>query len=210
MTRTGPFQRHTAQYDGWFEEYRFVYEAELRAVGSMLPPGKRGLEIGAGTGSFAVPLAIDVGIEPSGNMRARAREKGMNVLGAVAEHLPFRDAAFGFVLMVTTLCFLDDVPASFRESSRVLTDGGDLIIGFVDRTSRIGQEYVRHQHENVFYREATFYSVEEVVDALEAACFVDFILCQTIFDDLPRITEHEEVRPGHGKGSFVVIRGRKQ
>jgi len=210
MARTDPFQLFTAQYDQWFEENRFVYEAELQAVRSLLPSGKHGLEIGAGSGRFAKPLGVELGIEPSGNMRSRARERGLGVLGAVAEHLPFRDSAFGFALMVTTICFLDDVSAAFREASRVLSEDGCLIVGFVDRNSRIGKEYVRHQHENVFYRVATFYCVEEVMHAMEEAGFHDFSFCQTIFEDLHLITEHEAVRPGHGQGSFVVISGTKK
>ena len=184
MAKTDPFQKYTANYDEWFDENRFVYEAELQAVRSLLPQKKRGLEVGAGTGRFAVPLGIELGIEPSGNMRARAREKGLGVLGAVAEYLPFRDSAFGFVLMVTTICFLDDVSAAFREARRVLSEDGCLIVGFVDRNSRIGQEYVRHQHENVFYREATFHSVEEVIHTMEDAGFHDFSFYQTIFEEL--------------------------
>lgn len=210
MARTDPFQLFTAQYDEWFEENRFVYEAELQAVRSLLPTGKHGLEIGAGTGRFAIPLGIETGIEPSGNMRSRARERGLGVLGAVAEFLPFRDATFEFALMVTTICFFDDVSAAFREARRVLSKNGCLIVGFVDRNSRIGQEYVRHQHENVFYREARFHSVEEVIHTMEDAGFHDFSFYQTIFEELHRITEHEAVRPGYGQGSFVVMRGRKR
>lgn len=210
MVRTDPFQKYAAQYDQWFEEYRFVYEAELQAVRSLLPHGKRGMEIGMGTGRFAIPLGIEVGIEPSGNMRAFARERGVKPLGGVAEKLPVKDSAFGFVLMVTTICFLDDMTEAFREACRVLSEGGYLIVGFVDRNSPIGQEYVRHQHENVFYREATFYCVDEVLKAMKIAGFHGFTFRQTIFKDLSQITEHEAVRSGYGQGSFVVIRGEKK
>lgn len=210
MTKTDPFEKYTADYDEWFDENRFVYEAELQAVRPLLPSGKRGLEIGAGTGRFAGPLGVEVGIEPSGNMRSRARERGLNFPGAVAEHLPFRDAVFGFALMVTTICFLDDVSAAFREARRVLSKDGCLIVGFVDRNSRIGREYVRHQHENVFYRVATFYTVQEVINAMEDAGFHEFDFRQTIFNELPLITGQEAVRPGHGQGSFVVMRDTKK
>ncbi len=209
MARTEPFERHTAHYDDWFERNRFVYAAELRAVRSLMPEGKRGLEIGVGTGRFAAPLGVDLGIEPSASMGALARGRGIRLVAAVAEHLPFRDSSFGLVLMVTTVCFLDDIDRAFREAFRVMSDGGSLLVGFVDRNSTLGRVYLEHQHENVFYRDATFYSVEEVLASMVAAGFHSFEFSQTVFNDLSRITENEVVEPGYGRGSFVVARGEK-
>ena len=37
MPKTYPFQKHTGQYENWFAENRWVYEAELRAVKALLP-----------------------------------------------------------------------------------------------------------------------------------------------------------------------------
>ena len=47
-----------------------------------------------------------------------------------AESLPFADSQFDFVLMFTTICFLDDIETAFNEVYRVLKSGGSLIIGF--------------------------------------------------------------------------------
>ena len=77
MPRISPFERHTEQYDEWFDKNRWVYEAELRAVKAMMPAGGRGLEIGIGTGRFADPLGIKGGVEPSKRMREFARKRGM-------------------------------------------------------------------------------------------------------------------------------------
>jgi len=38
-----------------------------------------------------------------------ARDRGIKVIHAVAERLPIKDSQFDFALMVTTICFLDDV-----------------------------------------------------------------------------------------------------
>ena len=210
MNKSIPFEKHTAQYEEWFEKNRMVYAAELRAVQSLLPKGQSGMEIGVGTGRFAAPLGIRLGVEPSKSMRSRALKKGITALGAVAENLPFKDATFTHVLMVTTLCFLDDVNKAFREAHRVLSEGGHLIIGFVDRSSLIGQEYLQHKNNNVFYREATFYSADEVIETMKKTGFHDFDSCQTIFGDLSEITEKEVVKTGYGQGSFIVIRGKKK
>ena len=210
MTKSVPFEKHTTEYEEWFEKNRMVYEAELRAVQSLLPQDQSGMEIGVGSGRFAAPLGVRVGIEPSSRMRSLALRRGITVLGGVAENLPFRDLTFTYILMVTTICFLDDVNRAFREAHRVLSQGGQLIIGFVDRSSLIGQEYLRHKDNNVFYRDATFYSVDEVLETMRNTGFNDFDCCQTIFNDLSQITEDEPVKPGYGQGSFVVIRGKKQ
>jgi ubiquinone/menaquinone biosynthesis C-methylase UbiE len=168
------------------------------------------MEIGVGTGRFAGPLGVTVGIEPSSRMRSLAMRRGIKVLGGVAENLPFKDSAFTHVLMVTTICFLDDVHQAFHEVHRVLSEGGHLIIGFVDRSSLIGQEYLQYKNNNVFYKEATFYSVDELLKIMKNTSFDDFDFCQTIFRDLSQITEHEVVKPGYGQGSFIVVRGKKK
>jgi SAM-dependent methyltransferase len=210
MPKISPFQRYTEQYENWFTEHRWVYEAELRAVKALLPESGRGLEVGVGTGRFADPLGLKTGLEPSVRMREIARHRGIEVLAGVAENLPFGDDKFDLVLMVTTVCFLDDIHKAFREAYRVLANGSFFITGIVDRNSLIGQKYLKHQNESVFYKIATFFSVDEVVKIMRQAGFTDFIFRQTIFRSLSGVNENEPVKPGYGEGSFVAIRGRKE
>lgn len=131
-------------------------------------------------------------------------------MDGVAEELPFDDSQFDFVLMVTTVCFVDDINKALMEAHRVLSHGGFLIIGFVDRSSMVGQTYLSHQSENVFYKDATFFSVGELVDIMDQTGFVDLTFNQTIFKTLSDTTRDEPVKTGYGEGSFVVIRGRKE
>jgi len=210
MPRVKPFEKHTDQYEKWFEKNRFAFESELQAVKTLLPTSGTGIEIGVGTGRFAAPLGIKLGVEPSREMGNIARQKGIEVLDGVAEELPFDDAQFDFVLMVTTICFLDDIEESFKEAFRVLKTDGTLIIGFVDRKSPVGMMYEKHKDENVFYKEATFFSVDEVVSFLKKAGFKDFTFSQTIFSHLNEINNIEPVKEGYGEGSFVVISGVKK
>jgi SAM-dependent methyltransferase len=210
MPKISPFERYTGQYENWFTEHRWVYEAELRAVKALLPEGGIGLEVGVGTGRFAERLGIKTGIEPSVRMREIARNRGIKVLAGVAENLPFGDDKFDLVLMVTTVCFLEDIHKAFREAYRVLANGGLFIAGIVDRNSPIGKKYLKHQNKSVFYKIATFFSVDEVVKIMRQARFTDFMFCQTIFRNLSAVNEKEPVKPGYGEGSFVAIRGRKE
>ncbi|MDZ7623702.1 MAG: hypothetical protein U5J96_04540 [Ignavibacteriaceae bacterium] len=68
MPRTEPFDKHAVEYEKWFNEHKYVYESEVEAVRHFIPAGKRGIEIGIGTGRFAIPFGIKEGIEPSGVM----------------------------------------------------------------------------------------------------------------------------------------------
>jgi len=78
------------------------------------------------------------------------------VHAAVAEELPFKTGCFDYAILVTTICFVDDILASFREAARILKASGKLIVGSVDRDSPQGKIYMGHTNESVFYREATF------------------------------------------------------
>jgi SAM-dependent methyltransferase len=209
MPRISPFEAYADQYESWFEKNRWVYEAELRAVKAMMPEGGSGLEIGVGSGRFASPLGIRDGVEPSKYMRAFAQRRGIRAVDGVAEDLPYGDSQFDFVLMVTTVCFVDDIGKALMEAYRVLSGSGVLVIGLVDRDSKIGKIYLKRQKENVFYREATFFSVAELIEYISRAGFIDLTFKQTIFNTLDQTNEGESVKPGYGDGSFVVIRGRK-
>ena len=209
MARIEPFEKHPLQYEQWFDKHKFAYESELQAIRKLLPQGGNGLEIGVGSGRFAVPLGIKLGIEPSSKMMQIALRRGIEVIGGVAESLPFRNLQFDFALMVTTICFLDNVEVAFNEAYRILKPGGCLIIGFIDKDSPVGQLYQQHKYESVFYKIATFYSVDEVVSCLKKAKFNGFDFSQTIFHNLAEMEGIELVREGYGEGSFVVVRAVK-
>ena len=210
MPRISPFEKYAEQYENWFEKNRWVYEAELRAVKAMMPAVGSGMEIGVGTGRFAGPLGIKNGVEPSKRMRDFAQKRGIRAVDGMAEELPFADSQFDFLLMVTTVCFVDDIGKTLMEAYRVLSNRGVLIIGFVDRDSKMGRIYMERRKENAFYREATFFSVAELVECISHAGFTGLTFNQTIFGTLAETAEDEPVKPGHGDGSFVVIRGRKE
>mgnify|MGYP006304620659 FL=1 len=109
MPRTEPFEKHPDKYEDWFEKNNAVYQSELQALKTLLPKGKKVVEIGVGSGRFAAPLNIRTGIEPSEQMRKLARKRGIDAREGLAENLPFDDSQFDFALMVTTICFLDDI-----------------------------------------------------------------------------------------------------
>lgn len=209
MAKIKPFEKHTSEYDAWFENNRFVYESEVLAIKEQLPDKGQGIEVGVGSGRFAALLGIKLGVEPSGKMRELARSRGIVAIDGVAEKLPFDDCRFSFVLMITTICFLDSVEASFKEAYRVLKAGGHLIIGFIDKDSPVGKLYEQHKNESVFYKVATFYSVDEAISYLKEAGFKNLKFIQTIFHSLQEISKIEPFKEGYGDGSFVVVKALK-
>lgn len=204
-----PFEQNVEQYEQWFTDHPLAYVSELHAVRELLPSGS-GIEIGIGTGRFAAPLGITKGIEPARAMAVVAEKKGIEVIQGVAEKLPFKDQEFDFALMVTTVCFLDDMDLAFQEVRRVLRPGGAFLVGFVDRESPLGKEYVKRKDKSVFYKNATFYSANEIVLHMDRAGFGQLDFRQTLFKPLELLEEVEPVKKGHGEGSFVVIRGIKR
>jgi len=209
MPKTEPFEKYTDRYENWFERNRYVYQSEINAVREILPDFENGVEIGIGSGRFAKPLGIKFGIEPSNEMRKIAIRKGIKVVDSVAENLPFKDCSFDLALMVTTLCFLDDEVKAFVEIYRILKQGSYFVNGFVDKNSRVGRIYQKNKQESVFYRAASFFNTEEVVELLKKTGFKDFKFRQTIFNTLDNINQIENIKEGYGEGSFVVIRAQK-
>ena len=209
MVKFEPFENYSKKYDEWFDKNRFIYESELQAVKELLPISKNGIEVGVGSGRFAAPLGIKLGLDPSRKMGKIAEKRGIKVIEGVAESLPFPDSHFDFILMVTTICFLDDVEKAFKEANRVLKPKGYLIIGFIDAESPMGKLYKKHKNESTFYKDATFYSVKKVVSNMRKAYFRGFSFRQTLFQPSDKIKAIESVKKGYGDGSFIVIKGTK-
>jgi ubiquinone/menaquinone biosynthesis C-methylase UbiE len=206
MARTTPFEIYHHRYDDWFVRHAVAYQSELLAVRALLPWQGLGLSIGVGTGRFAAPMGIQVGIDPAHEVLAYAAKRGVATVQAIAEALPFADCSFDYALSVTTICFVDNINVMLKEAFRVLKPGGVLVIGFIDRNSNLGQHYLAHQAENVFYKEATFYSADEVERLLYNAGFSKPVWVQTLSRNLEEIDEIEPLYHGYGRGAFVVVK----
>jgi SAM-dependent methyltransferase len=210
MPGVNAFDKNVDRYEQWFVDNPLAYVSELRAIRALLPTKGHGIEIGVGTGRFAAPLEIKKGIEPSRSMSELARKRGIEVVHGVAEHLPFADGEFDYALMVTTVCFLDDMDMAFQETHRVLKTGGSFVLGFIDSESSLGREYQDRKDKSAFFQDATFYSAGQIAARLQKSGFGGLTFRQTLFRPLAEMEDIEPAKEGHGEGSFVVVRSTKQ
>lgn len=206
--RNEAFVKYFEHYDKWFVENPYIYKSELKAFELLDIKGKS-IEIGIGTGRFASPLGIGFGVDPTYEMLKRLPD-GIHPIKGVAEYLPVKSSSFGWALMVTTICFVTDPLLSIKEMYRILKVGGKAAVGFVDADSRLGKLYSDRKNESKFYREASFYSSDEITNFLKVAGFKKIKRFQTLFGSLDSIKrEVQEPAEGSGKGSFIIISGEK-
>ena len=204
------FEEGAEEYDKWFDENPFAYKSEVLALGKFIPKNSKGLEVGVGTGRFAAPMGIQMGVEPARAMADIARKRGIEVYEAKAEELPFDNESFDFILMATTICFLQNPMLALQESTRVIKSGGYIIIGMIDSDSFLGKAYESKKKDSKFYRYAHFYSVNQILKWVRELGYCHIEICKTIFKNIGKRTATEPVKDGSGRGGFVVIYEQKE
>jgi ubiquinone/menaquinone biosynthesis C-methylase UbiE len=203
-----PFDIFTEEYENWFKENELVFQSELLALKQVIPVGKEGIEIGIGSGIFAEKLDIKFGIDPSEKMLNYAAQRNLTVKKGFAENLPYPDNSFDFAAFITSLCFIDNPGKAIKEAHRIIKDKGDIIIAFIDKESSLGKSLLMEKEDSKFYRHAKFYSVSELTSMIVNNHFEITEIYQTLTEINLKIPENP--MKGHGKGSFVVIKGRKK
>lgn len=130
MGLLGDYSTQARHYD----DTRSASPSALRALRRALQgaPGRRLLDIGGGTGNYALALKRD-GWEPvvadrSREMLARAAAKGLETIEADAQRLPVADEMFDAATMISMLHHVDDPPAALAEARRVLRPRGRLVL----------------------------------------------------------------------------------
>ena len=175
MAKIKNFEEHYNSYEEWFKKNSLIFEDELNVAKELIGSEVNGLEVGIGSGQFAIPLGISIGIEPSKEMRKLAQAKGLNSVEGIGENLPFNDDKFNFLFINTTICFFDNPLKALKEAYRVIKQDGFIVIGFVDKNSKLGREYQRKKSKSKFYSEAIFFSKDEVLALSKKAGFTNCI-----------------------------------
>jgi ubiquinone/menaquinone biosynthesis C-methylase UbiE len=116
------FEKFHNWYDKWFTRDQWVYRSEIEAVSRLVLQGGLGLEIRVSTGRLATPFAMAVGLDSSRAMASIAKKKGLEVVRGISENLHFIAETFDFVMLVATICFVEDPRTTLKEARRVLKD----------------------------------------------------------------------------------------
>ncbi|MEA2403158.1 MAG: hypothetical protein QOK00_3561 [Thermoleophilaceae bacterium] len=127
----------------WVEApHPFITRARLREI--LEPqPGERLLEVGPGTGYYALPVAewlepggrldvLDVQQEMLDHTVERAGEQSIgNIVPTLADarSLPFGDDTFDAAYLITVLGEIPDQGAALRELRRVVKPAGRIVVG---------------------------------------------------------------------------------
>jgi len=199
------FDNLANDYEKWFEKHPKIYEEEIKTIKKLLPKGK-GIEIGVGSGRFAVPLGIKKGIEPSREMAEIARKRGIEVIEIKAEEMDFNEE-FDFALIVTTICFVDDPLKTLQNTYKAVKKGGFVLVAFIDLNSPLGRFYEKNKEKSRFYKYAKFFSKDDIINLMKKAGFSEFECVENLYGDSLDNLKFE-INKCNG-GAFKVIRGRK-
>ncbi|MCC6503595.1 MAG: class I SAM-dependent methyltransferase [Deltaproteobacteria bacterium] len=203
------------RYDAWYDsdQGRPVYESELKCLEALVVERRFPLlEVGVGTGRFAMRFPGAFGVDPALDALKLARNRGIRCVNGVGEALPFRDDAFMTVLIIATICFVKEPPAIFHEAARVLAPGGSVVIGFIPGESPWGLFYEKRKRDgSPFYSGARFYSLTDIEGfASEAGLRATSVMC-TLLQDPAGPTRVEEPSPLYREGAgFVFLKFEKK
>lgn len=128
-------ERATYEIEARVERSHWWFRGRRRILARLLadlPPWRRALDVGCGTGANAPVLAgpgrFAIGLEASPIPLGLA-SRGHDVrVRADAGRLPFADASFDLVLALDVLEHLDDDAGAARELARVVRPGGTIVV----------------------------------------------------------------------------------
>ncbi|MEB3758608.1 MAG: class I SAM-dependent methyltransferase [Desulfurococcales archaeon] len=202
------FDEHSDRYDNWFNRNPILASNELETVKKLLSKKKDPcIEIGVGTGWFSSKIKCSHGVDPSIGMLKKARQRGIEVIQGYAEQLPLKSRAFRTVLMIVTLCFVEDPYRALEESVRTVRSDGSLIICIVPRDSQWGKYYIElGMNGHPFYSVAKFYTQQEVESYMNIHGFyMDSCLGVLRFPPQSKAVR-EEPEKCSGKEGFICMR----
>lgn len=176
------FERLAQRYDAWYATPLGAWadRIERAAVFRILDlrTSDRLLDLGTGTGRYASGAARAgaqvTGVDASPAMLALARANAtgypVTLVQADMTALPFDDAYFDAVLIVTGLCSVARPDAVLHEAARVLRPGGRLVVGELNRWSLwvLGRR-LRGLVRPTIYHSAHFHSIGELRTRMHAS-----------------------------------------
>lgn len=223
------FDGYASEYDAWFMENDKLFSSELllfkKALGDI--SGKRVLSVGCGSGLFESMIDCSgiEGIEPSRDMGAIAKKRGINVIqfGAIEES-ELEEEAYDVIYLNGSSSYMEDLEYAFGICKKALKPGGKFISLDVPKESAFGFMYLLAKNVGTFDHPylngvmpslpyplelccaGVWHSTEEKINALKSLGFHDFDFYQTLLKN-PMYTneEVEDVVAGYQSGGYVAI-----
>ena len=204
------FSAIAQSYDRWYDEPEgaSVFAAELECLRAVMPEVEGPwLEIGVGTARFAAALGIRHGLDPSTDMLRIAAGRGVYAMRGRGETLPFATNSFHGVLLVATLCFVEDAPQVLCEATRTLKPGGALLIGHIPADGPWGRAYARRAASgHPLYSRAHFTTAVELVRLATDAGYTLQRAAATLFHEPGSPPAPVRVEPGIASGAgFLAL-----
>lgn len=133
-----PVDYFDAMRSGTFAERCFHRRRVSMLMRAIEPRGLRALDVGAGSGCLAIPLAeagasvtaVEPGEDHVARLVSRANERGLGIDAVRGEgaHLPFADASFDVVVLASVVHLAREVEPLLAEAERVCRRGGKLVL----------------------------------------------------------------------------------
>jgi ubiquinone/menaquinone biosynthesis C-methylase UbiE len=207
------FDRAASGYDEWYSQPkgRQVFEAESRAVESMIPHEGIGLEIGAGTGVFAEEFTAMgrtvICLDLSQGMLTKAKKSGLHTVLGSATGLPLRSGCLDFAYLITVIEFLKDPTAVFKETKKALKPGAPIVTLFINRYSSWGKLYLKMvKNKDPVFSQAQIYNEEAVEKMLIGEGFQIAGAVGTLMLGPFELGE-EEISSHRKKSGVIVVKG---
>jgi SAM-dependent methyltransferase len=170
------YSRQAERYD----QTRSASPSVLRPLREALEgaPGRRLADIGGGTGNYALALKREgwepVVVDRSAEMLARAAAKGLEVVEADAQQLPFENESFDAAMMISMLHHVEDRGGALAEARRILRPGGRLVLKGYTREDAASLWILDYFPSSRPWMEATHPPRAAILELLPDARLLDF------------------------------------
>ncbi len=211
MSTAGLFNERALDYDFWYSKNKVTAINEVRLVKSLMHETAHPcIEIGVGSGYFASKVNCHIGLDPSIEMLRLAQRRKIEVILGRAEKIPLLDNSMGTVLIIVSICFMDNPHEALQEVYRILKKNGSLITCIVPSESPWGMYYRELGAQgHPFYSLARFFTLRQLMDIASNTGFrvesIRAILTYAPWEE-PRPEEPVEYT---GREGFVCVRFRK-
>jgi len=163
------FDKNVERYESWYIKNLDKAKCEEFLIKSFNLKGI-GIEIGSGTCYFTRLFKDCIGIDISFEMCKFCKKyRNIEVIHCIGEKLPIKDKSLNYILIIVTICFIDNPKIVLEECYRCLKERGKILICIIPKDSYLGKMYEEKKvrGESIFYKYAKFYTEKDIVDIAE-------------------------------------------